>query len=70
LGSAQKEDLPSVRDESGAGAMARSIGDQAEFRTAAGSLDLSKHRKESANQPMWNWRIAADALACIHAHIS
>ena len=59
-----------MRDESGAGAMARSIGDQAEFRTATGFLDLSKHRKESANQPMWNWRIAAYALVCINAHIS
>jgi hypothetical protein len=30
----------------------------------------SKHRKESANQPVWNWRIAAKALAGINAHIS
>jgi hypothetical protein len=32
-------------------------------------LAPSKHWKESANQPMWNWRIAANALACISAHI-
>jgi hypothetical protein len=32
-------------------------------------LASSKYRKESANQPMQNWRIAANALACISAHI-
>jgi hypothetical protein len=28
-----------------------------------------KHWKKSANQPMWNWRIAANAPACISARI-
>jgi hypothetical protein len=43
------------------------------FLAGSGALSLAiapfKHWKESANQPMWNWRIAANALACITAYV-